>query len=285
MRFEKVYIEGLAYHLPDNIVTSAEIEKRLAPLYDRLKLPRGRLELMSGIQERRFWEKGVFPSEVATVAGEKAIARSGVDPDQIGCLISASVCRDFMEPSTASVIHNNLKLSGEAFVFDVSNACLGVLNGMSIIASMIEQNQILAGLVVAGENGGPLVNNTIETMLARKDITRSEIKSSFASLTIGSSAVGVVLAHEKIAKQGHRLVGGISMAETQFNQEGIGHHAGQRVNGPDGQVDATGNNDHSSAYRHDDKKTGICSRLHECIGVQEIIDHLSGNPVDMVAGG
>ena len=217
MLFEKVYIEGLAYHLPENIVTSVEIEDRLAPLYDRLKLPQGRLELMSGIRERRFWGKEVLPSEVATLAGEKAIAQSGVDPEQIGCLISASVCRDFLEPSTASVIHNNLKLPGEAFVFDVSNACLGVLNGMSIIASMIEQNQIEAGLVVAGENGGPLVNNTIETLLARKDITRNETKSSFASLTIGSSAVGVVLAHEKIAKQGHRLAGGGSMAETQFN--------------------------------------------------------------------
>ncbi len=217
MRFEKAHIEGLCYHLPANIVTSAEIEKRLAPLYERLKLPQGRLELMSGIQERRFWEKGVFPSEVATVAGEKAIAQSGVDREQIGCLISASVCRDFLEPSTASVIHHNLKLPVEGFVFDVSNACLGVLNGMMIIANMIEQNQILAGLVVAGENGGPLVNNTIETLLTRQDITRNNVKSSFASLTIGSSAVGVVLAHEKIAKQNHRLMGGISLAETQFN--------------------------------------------------------------------
>ncbi len=217
MRFEKVCIEGLAYHLPENVVTSNEIEARLAPLYDRLKLPQGRLELMSGIQERRFWPKGVFPSEVASIAGEKAIAQSGVDPGQIGCLISASVCRDFLEPSTASVIHNNLKLPVEAFVFDVSNACLGVLNGMTLIANMIEQNQILAGLVVAGENGGPLVNNTIETLLARKDITRSEVKSSFASLTIGSSAVGVLLTHEKISRQNHHLVGGISMAETRFN--------------------------------------------------------------------
>ncbi len=217
MRFEKVYIEGLGYHLPDNIVTSAEIEKRLAPLYEQLKLSQGRLELMSGIRERRFWEKGVFPSEVATVAGQKSLDQSGVDPAQIGCLISASVCRDFLEPSTASVIHNNLKLPIEAFVFDVSNACLGVLNGMMIIANMIEQNQISAGLVVAGENGGPLVSNTIETLLSRQDITRSNIKPSFASLTIGSSAVGVVLAHEKIARQSHRLVGGISLAETQFN--------------------------------------------------------------------
>lgn len=217
MRFKKVCIEGLGYHLPENIVTSVEIEKRLAPLYDRLKLPQGRLELMSGIRERRFWRKGMFPSEVASVAGEKAIVQSGVKKEEIGCLISASVCRDFLEPSTASVIHNNLKLPGESFVFDVSNACLGVLNGMMIIANMIEQDQILAGLVVAGENGGPLVNNTIETLLSRTDITRNNIKSSFASLTIGSSAVGVVLAHEKISRQGHHLAGGISLAETQFN--------------------------------------------------------------------
>ncbi len=217
MHFEKVYIDGLGYLLPDNIVTSEEIENRLAPLYEMLKLPQGRLELMSGIQERRFWDKGTLPSEVATIAGEKAITQSGVNPENIGCLISASVCRDFLEPSTASIIHNNLKLPVEALVFDVSNACLGVLNGMSIIASMIEQNQILAGLVVAGENGGPLVNMTIDTLLTRKDITRKNIKSSFASLTIGSSAVGIVLAHEKIAKTGHRLLGGVSMAETQFN--------------------------------------------------------------------
>ena len=217
MRFEKVYIEGLGYHLPDNIVTSADIEKCLAPLYERLKLPEGRLELMSGIRERRFWEKGVFPSEVATVAGRKALAQSGIDAEKIGCLISASVCRDFLEPSTASVIHNNLKLPVEAFVFDVSNACLGVLNGLCIIANMIEQNQILAGMVVAGEIGGPLVNNTIESLLNRNDITRAEVKSSFASLTIGSAAAGVVLAHEKIARHGHRLMGGISLVESQFN--------------------------------------------------------------------
>jgi acyl-CoA:acyl-CoA alkyltransferase len=217
MLFEKVYIEGLGYHLPKNIVTSAEIEKRLTPIYDQLKLPKGRLELMSGIKERRFWEKGVFPSEVATIAGEKAISQASINKDQIGCLISASVCRDFIEPSTASLIHNNLNLSDECFVFDVSNACLGVLNGMMIIANMIEQNQILAGLVVAGENGGPLVNNTIDSLLARSDVTRSNIKSSFASLTIGSSAVGLVLAHEKVAMKGHRLIGGISLTKTHLN--------------------------------------------------------------------
>ncbi|MZH15217.1 MAG: 3-oxoacyl-ACP synthase III [Nitrospinae bacterium] len=217
MQFENVCVEGLGYHLPDNRITSAELEKRLSPLYEKLKLPQGRLELMSGIQERRFWDKGVFPSEVATIAGKKAIEDSGIDIKDIGCLISASVCRDFLEPSTASVVHNNLGLPEESFVFDVSNACLGVLNGMCIIANMIERDQIKAGLVVSGENGGPLVNNTIETLLARSDITRNNVKSSFASLTIGSAAAGVLLIKRSLSQKQHHLLGGVSIAETRFN--------------------------------------------------------------------
>ena len=146
MQFDNVCIEGLGYHLPDNRISSADLEKRLAPLYEKLKLTQGRLELMSGIQERRFWDKGVFPSEVASIAGIKAIENSGVEVKEIGCLISASVCRDFLEPSTASMVHHNLGLPEESFVFDVSNACLGVLNSMCIIANMIERGQIMAGL-------------------------------------------------------------------------------------------------------------------------------------------
>ncbi len=217
MLFENVCIEGLGYHLPENRITSSELETRLAPLYERLKLPAGRLQLMSGIEERRFWDEGVFPSEVAAIAGKKAIQNSGMDAKEIGCLISASVCRDFLEPSTASIVHNLLELPEESFVFDVSNACLGVLNGMCIVANMIDQGTIKAGLIVSGENGGPLVNNTIENLLSRSDITRNNIKSSFASLTIGSAAVGVLLTHKNNSQKKHRLLGGVSIAETKFN--------------------------------------------------------------------
>ena len=218
MRFKNVYIEGLAYHLPKNIVSSEDLEKRLAPVYDRLKLPFGRLEMMTGIHERRFWDKGVSPSQVASKAGELAILSSGIDRVQIGCLINASVCRDFLEPATASLVHHNLGLHTSALVFDISNACLGVLNGMVHVANMIELGQIRAGLVVAGENGGPLVDATIESLLNKSDLTRNEIKSSFASLTIASAAVGVLLVHKDLSKYKHRLLGGYSQAASQFNK-------------------------------------------------------------------
>lgn len=217
MRFENVCMEAVVCHLPENVVTSDELEKRLSPLYDRLKLPYGRLEMMSGIRERRFWNKGTFPSQTASIAGEKAIEKAGIDRSLIGCLICASVCRDFLEPATASVIHHNLRLKKQSLLFDVSNACLGVLNGMTIVANMIDLGQIQAGLVVAGENGGPLIDNTVESLLANPNITRADIKMSFASLTIGSAAAGVLLTHRNISRSGHRLLGGEGWAVTQFN--------------------------------------------------------------------
>ena len=218
LRFKNVYIEGLACHLPENIVSSEDLEKRLAPVYDRLKLPYGRLEMMTGIKERRFWKKNTFPSQVASKAGERAILNSGVDRAEIGCLINASVCRDFLEPATASLVHHMLDLSENTLVFDISNACLGVLNGMVHVGNMIELGQIRAGLVVAGENGGPLVDATIRSMLNKPSLSRNDIKSSFASLTIASAAVGVLLVHKDLTKYNHRLVGGHSLAASQFNK-------------------------------------------------------------------
>ena len=228
LHFKNVCLEGLATHLPENIVTSEDLEKRLSPIYDSLKLPYGRLEMMTGIKERRFWSKGVSPSEVATKAGEKAINNSGVDRSKIGCLINASVCRDFLEPATASLVHHNLKLQQNTLVFDISNACLGVLNGMVHVANMIELGQIKAGLVVAGENGGPLVDATIKSILARPDITRNEIKGSFASLTIASAAVGILLVHKDLSEYKHRLLGGHGQTASQFNHLCRGIDASER---------------------------------------------------------
>ena len=55
MKYQNVCLEAVGYTLPDEIVTSDELERRLEPLYTRLRLPEGRLELMTGIRERRFW--------------------------------------------------------------------------------------------------------------------------------------------------------------------------------------------------------------------------------------
>src|SRR2546425_4280722 len=79
MRYSTVCIESIGYELPKHMVTSAEIEARLAPLYDRLQLPYGRLEMMSGIRERRVWGDGVNPPPPPPPAGRQT-PRHARDP-------------------------------------------------------------------------------------------------------------------------------------------------------------------------------------------------------------
>jgi 3-oxoacyl-[acyl-carrier-protein] synthase III len=218
MRFQGVSIESICCALPPRIVSSAQVEERLAPVYERLHLPAGRLEMMTGIRERRFFEPGTQPSQAATLAGQKALEAAAIGPEAIGCIIHASVCRDFLEPATASVVHRNLNLPREAAIFDLSNACLGVLNGMVQVAAMIQSGQIRAGLVVAGETAESLHEATIERLLNDPGLTRNGFKDHFASLTIGSGAAAVVLADSALTGKGHELLGGTVRTDSQANE-------------------------------------------------------------------
>jgi len=218
MRFEHVKIAAVAHALPEERVRSEELEERLAPLYERLRLRVGRLELMSGIQERRFWPRGVRPSEAAARAGELALQKGGIARERVGCLVHGAVSRDFLEPATASVVHARLGLSPRCQVFDLSNACLGVLNGMVVVAGMIERGELEAGLVVAGEDGRGLVEETIATLLkspSDERALRDELKQAFASLTIGSGACAVLLARATSGSERPRLLCATVEAATQ----------------------------------------------------------------------
>src|SRR5450432_2306057 len=102
MRFENVCLESLAVALPDEICTSAQIEERLRPLYERLKLPFGRLELMTGIRERRMWPVGTRPSDASAAAGKAVLMKSRLHVEQVELFIHGAVSRDMLEPATAS---------------------------------------------------------------------------------------------------------------------------------------------------------------------------------------
>jgi 3-oxoacyl-[acyl-carrier-protein] synthase-3 len=198
MKFSHVAIESIAYALPEEICTSADLELRLKDLYDRLRLPAGRLELMTGIRERRFWPEGTRPSEASAQAGEAALAKSSCERGQIDLLVHSAVCRDRLEPATAAYVHGLLGLPGRTQIFDVSNACLGFLNAMVVAGSMIESGQIERALICSGEDGRPLVENTIR-QLKDPSLTRKTIKPYFANLTIGAGAVAAVLCHRDLA--------------------------------------------------------------------------------------
>lgn len=214
MRFQHVSLAAMGVCLPTEVWTSDGIEQQLDPLYQRLKLPAGRLALMSGIEQRRVWPAGTLPSGPSVRSGEAALAAAGLPRDQIGCLIHASVCRDFLEPATASRVHHLLGLPENCWIYDVSNACLGVLNGAVQIANLIEAGVIAAGIVVGTENSRPLLEQTIAYLNGNQALTRQSVKPAFASLTIGSGSCAWLLAHRDLAPQAMRLDCATAIART-----------------------------------------------------------------------
>src|SRR4051812_46100540 len=167
MKFENVCIESIAVALPDEVWSSADIEARLRPLYERLKLSVGRLELMTGIRERRMWSAGTRPSDASAAAGRAVLAKSNLSAAQVELFIHVAVSRDMLEPATASFAHRKIGLPGSTQIFDVSNACLGFLNSLTLAASMIEAGQIRCALIASGEQGRALVDQTLRTLVER----------------------------------------------------------------------------------------------------------------------
>ena len=211
MKFKHVVIKSLAAVEPPIRVTSREIEQKLAPTLARLGIRDNLLEDVSGIGARRFWERGTSPSDAATLAAEKALDMAGIDRAKIGVIINTSVCRDYLEPSTACIVHGNLGLAEDCLNFDVGNACLAFMNGMDIAARMIERAEIEYALIVDGESSRPITEATIEHML-QPDISADQFRAEFASLTLGSGAAAMVMARRELAPDGHAYLGSVSRA-------------------------------------------------------------------------
>jgi 3-oxoacyl-[acyl-carrier-protein] synthase-3 len=215
-RFRNVCIESFALNLPETEVTSAALEDRLAPLYERLKIPFGTLEKLSGIKARRFWSPETLPSEVATVAAEQALAGAGFDRSKIGAVVNCSVTRDYFEPATGCLVHGNLGLPETVMSFDITNACLGFSNGIQLMGSLIENGVIEAAVITSGENISRIIETSINLVLDKEDLTREELLRLLPTFTLGSGATAMVLCHKNIATKTHRVAGGIARSATQF---------------------------------------------------------------------
>jgi 3-oxoacyl-[acyl-carrier-protein] synthase-3 len=164
MRYTRVFVDAIGYELPPLVVTTRELEEQLQPVVEALRLPAGQLEAWTGIAERRWWEPGYSLSHHATAAARKALAAAGIPPSAIEALVYAAVCREQFEPATACHVAAALGVNSDVAVYDVSNACLGVLNGMVDVANRIELGQCRAGLVVSCETAREINEVTIDRL-------------------------------------------------------------------------------------------------------------------------
>jgi 3-oxoacyl-[acyl-carrier-protein] synthase-3 len=214
MKYENVSVLSVTHVDAPHKITSEEIEQQLAPTMDRLGIRRDLLRNLSGILERRVWDEGVQPSEAAAMAGEKSIEKAGIDRSKMGILINTSVCRDYLEPSTACIVHSELGLPETCMNFDLGNACLGFVNGMDMAGNMIERGQMDYAILVNGETSRQITEATIERLLD-PEIDEVSFREQFASLTLGSGAAAMVLGRSDLEPDGHHFTGSVNLAATQ----------------------------------------------------------------------
>lgn len=221
MRYSGVILETIGTQLASEVVTTQALEVQLAPVFARWGVPRGQLQTMTGIRERRFWPRDVSLAKMGAYAVQDALTRCHVPMEAVGSLVYASVCREAKEPATANLVAAQLQAQGldlpaHAELFDLSNACLGAMNAMLHIARRIACKEIRAGVVVVCESAREIGAIAIEALLAATSI--EALRDNVATLTGGSGAAAIVLSDGSFSpyEDQAQLLGGVVHNDPRF---------------------------------------------------------------------
>ncbi|MCR4902337.1 MAG: ketoacyl-ACP synthase III [Butyrivibrio sp.] len=105
----------------------------------------------TGIHSRYFCNEEESTLTLATDAARKAIENSGINKDDIGCIICATLSGDYASPSLSCMVQACLSLPQDIPVLDVNAACSGFLYGLEVCRGMLNATEGKYGLVIGAE--------------------------------------------------------------------------------------------------------------------------------------
>ena len=143
-------ILGTGSELPAKIVTNRELE-RMVDTSDEW------ITVRTGIKERRVLEEGKGNADMAFHAAKRALDDAGMEAKDLDAIIMGTVSPDYPFPSSACVLEDMLG-ARNAFSFDVSAACSGFLNALSVADLYIRSGKINNALVVGSDTLSRLLN-------------------------------------------------------------------------------------------------------------------------------
>ncbi len=94
-----------------------------------------------GLQERRVMPPGMTAADMETMAARDAIARAGIDPQQIDLVLSYTMIPDYINVPTACVVHSNLKLRDRCLSMAVDAVCNSFIMQLTFAQAMIRSGQ------------------------------------------------------------------------------------------------------------------------------------------------
>lgn len=117
----------------------------------------------TGIHSRYFCEDGETCVSMAIESSKKALERSGISKDEIGCVICATISGDYATPSVSCLVQEALELPEDIPVLDVNAACSGFIYALCVARGLLEASNKKYGLVIGMEQLSRLLDMTDRT--------------------------------------------------------------------------------------------------------------------------
>ncbi|APE15442.1 3-oxoacyl-ACP synthase III family protein [Mycolicibacterium pallens] len=198
-------VAGAGRHLPPTHLTTDEL---MSATRHRTHID---LERLTGIRERRVSVGDEDSYSLATAAALDCLAKAQRQPDSIDAVISCSITKfrdgltQWLEPTMSSAVAQAIGAE-TALTFDVSNACAGMLTGVTIANNWIRQGIIERALVVSGEYISQLGQNAARHI-------RSIMSKELACLTLGDAGAALLLERAPAGSAGITLAGFTTVAD------------------------------------------------------------------------
>jgi 3-oxoacyl-[acyl-carrier-protein] synthase-3 len=130
MQPRRAAITALGTHVPERVVTNAELEKIVDTSDEWIRT-------RTGIHQRHVVEPGTPTSVIAAKAAQDALRRRGIGADELDLIIVATVTPDMLFPATACLVQERIGAK-QAWGFDVSAACSGFVYALTAGAQFVQ---------------------------------------------------------------------------------------------------------------------------------------------------
>ena len=136
-------ITALGTHVPEKVVTNADLEKIVDTTDEWIRT-------RTGIEKRHVVEPGTPTSVIAAEAAREALRRRGIGPDEIDLIVVATVTPDMLFPATACLVQDRIGAK-RAWGFDISAACSGFVYALTVGAQFVETGRHRKVMVIGAD--------------------------------------------------------------------------------------------------------------------------------------
>ncbi len=142
-RISTAGIVGTGSYLPEKVLTNEYFE-RILDTTDEWIFSR------TGIKERRMVAPGTATSDLALEASKRALDMAGLKPEDVDIIVAGTITPDYRFPSMACILQHKLGCRNVA-AFDISAACCGFVDSVSIVTKYLDNKEYKVGLAIGAE--------------------------------------------------------------------------------------------------------------------------------------